>query len=626
MESRIPESRVDEIMERIREEIALRKTSERQSIPTAEPPSHTSSQSPAPSLLSEPPRLPRPLATPALPIRPSDTLHVNDFLGFSDSEFLTHAFHGVFRRPPQPDELARYLELSHVTGLPHLEILGRLRYSEEGKRQAVRIEGLCLRFHLHRLYRSFPRLTYFIKWLHDFILLPNRISALRRDDALLRNRLADQVEILSSATENALQTLVLRIDDRFRRLENKLFELESRIDIIDSAKAGVDSVDPLYVQLTELRNLPQEMVTLREKFARLESTNSPQQSALKEIQRHLDDLGAQVRDDSLLRNRLADEAKNLSSATENAFNTLSALSQEMFTLREKFARLESTNSPQQRALKEIQRHLDDLGAQVRDNKLHVLDQQRRMALLIEEARRRLPKPIETDQLESMARERDHLLDAQYVAFEDRFRGTRADIKQRQSVYIPYIKSLNLDIKKYPALDIGCGRGEWLELLADAAIHARGIDINRVMVQQCRERDLDVEEADCLEFLRRQKAGSLSVLTSFHVVEHLQHDILIEFLDEALRVLRPGGMIILETPNPSNLLVGTSTFFLDPTHHKPINSTALQFLLEARGFCRPKVIYLHPYDPSYRLHGSELAERISDLLYGPQDYAAIGYKA
>ena len=227
----------------------------------------------------------------------------------------------------------------------------------------------------------------------------------------------------------------------------------------------------------------------------------------------------------------------------------------------------------------------------------------------------------------MTTERDHLLDAQYVSFEDRFRGTRADIKSRQRIYLPYLEEGRLELDKYPLVDLGCGRGELLELLAENGIRAKGVDHNRVMLQQCREIGLDVEEGDVVEYLKHQKANSLGALVALHVIEHLdQRTALVRLLDEALRVLRPGALIMLETPNPTNLLVGSCNFYIDPTHRNPVHPDALQFLLEARGFCNIEKLELHPFDSSYRLEGSKLADRVSDLLYGPQDYAVVGYKA
>jgi SAM-dependent methyltransferase len=262
-----------------------------------------------------------------------------------------------------------------------------------------------------------------------------------------------------------------------------------------------------------------------------------------------------------------------------------------------------------------------LGSDLRRN---VLDQERRLGFLLEEARKRLPAPISTAQIESMLTEESHILDAMYASFEDRFRGSRADIKQRQSFYIPYIQEAKAGSASRPVLDLGCGRGEWLELLRDAGLAAQGVDLNRVFLEHCRDMGLNVIEQDALLYLSSLKRDSLGAVTSFHLVEHLPHKTLISLFDEALRVLMPGGLVIFETPNPENLIVGACNFYFDPTHLKPLPAEPLRFMLEARGFVATKIIPLHPLGHFKDLETT--APMLAPLFAGSQDYALIGRKA
>ena len=151
----------------------------------------------------------------------------------------------------------------------------------------------------------------------------------------------------------------------------------------------------------------------------------------------------------------------------------------------------------------------------------------------------------------MLSEEDHVLDAMYATFEDQFRGTREDIKSRQAVYLPIIREANVGTEIAPVIDLGCGRGEWLELLHDQGLLAKGIDLNRIFLLTCRDMDLEVIEEDALTFLRQQKPSSAGAITGFHIIEHLPLKYLISLFDEALRVLQPGGVVIFETPNPEN---------------------------------------------------------------------------
>jgi len=273
----------------------------------------------------------------------------------------------------------------------------------------------------------------------------------------------------------------------------------------------------------------------------------------------------------------------------------------------------------------VSRQSDIRLAQLRNE---VINQNRRVSILLEEARKRLPAPFDQKQLVTITDEEKHALDAVYVSFEDLFRGTRAEIKDRARVYLPFLQERKIGTKRMPILDVGCGRGEWLELLRENKLEARGIDINRVLLKYCKKARLNVAEGDILQYLKAQPARSLGAVTGFHIIEHLPIEILVKVFDETVRVLKPGGLAIFETPNPQNLLVGSHNFYLDLTHRNPLPSLTTQFFLEARGLCDVRVLNLHPYPESAKLRddGTELAKRFNEYFYGPQDYAVIGRKA
>jgi O-antigen chain-terminating methyltransferase len=218
---------------------------------------------------------------------------------------------------------------------------------------------------------------------------------------------------------------------------------------------------------------------------------------------------------------------------------------------------------------------------------------------------------------------DHRLDAFYVAFENVFRGSREDIKVRMRPYLDRLMLSGAGQPSRPILDIGCGRGEWLEILKECHLQAYGIDTNVMMVERARSVGVDVQEADLITHLRDLPDSSRSAVTAFHVVEHLGFGVLVDFLDEALRVLMPGGMLILETPNPENLRVGANTFYNDPTHRNPIPPEPLRFLVDQRGFAEAEIVRLHPFPVEEHLRSNnEDSRRLNALLFGPQDYAII----
>lgn len=211
----------------------------------------------------------------------------------------------------------------------------------------------------------------------------------------------------------------------------------------------------------------------------------------------------------------------------------------------------------------------------------------------------------------------------YRAFEDRYRGSREVIKARLRVYLEFLRPLTGQVGETPkAVDLGCGRGEWLELLVESGFEATGIDLDEGMLAASRERGLMVVRGDALAHLSSLPDDSLAVVSAFHLVEHLPFDALQTLISQSLRVLRPGGLLILETPNSENLVVGTSHFYLDPTHQKPIPHLLLAFLTEYHGFCRHKVLRLQEAAAT----ASSPSPTLWDVLSGASpDYAVVAQK-
>jgi SAM-dependent methyltransferase len=210
----------------------------------------------------------------------------------------------------------------------------------------------------------------------------------------------------------------------------------------------------------------------------------------------------------------------------------------------------------------------------------------------------------------------------YRAFEDKFRGSRELIKSRLEVYCPFIETI---IKIYPesqTVDLGCGRGEWLELMGELGFSAQGVDLDEGMLDACRDIGLKVWLADALEYLKQQPDESQSVVSAFHLVEHIPFDDLQILVEESLRVLKPAGLLILETPNPENIVVGSSSFYLDPTHHNPIPPTLLSFLPEYYGFEKVKILRLQE---SLEVSESKDVSLLNVLNGVSPDYAVIAQK-
>lgn len=255
----------------------------------------------------------------------------------------------------------------------------------------------------------------------------------------------------------------------------------------------------------------------------------------------------------------------------------------------------------------------------------LMQQKRLTTMFLEEARKRLPEPFSQEQLETFVNEDMHLLDAFYVAFEEPFRASRESILNRLKVYLPLIAEAKTGKLESPILDVGCGRGEWLELLQETGYTARGLDINRIMVEQCKARGLEVIEKNALSYLQSLPDSSLGAVTGFHIIEHLPFEDLLKLFGEAARVLQTGGLVIFETPNPENILVGSCNFYYDPTHRNPLPPLTIEYIAQSYGFSRVQILKLNPSEHNIIADNSELAQRFNEYFYGSMDYAVIGFK-
>ena len=211
----------------------------------------------------------------------------------------------------------------------------------------------------------------------------------------------------------------------------------------------------------------------------------------------------------------------------------------------------------------------------------------------------------------------------YRAFEDRFRGSRSLILARLGVYQPFLRPMADAFQTPKALDLGCGRGEWLEVLVNAGFDAAGVDLDEGMLAACQERGLKGQLGDALATLKALPSESLALVSAFHLVEHVPFEVVQGLVQEALRVLMPGGLLVLETPNSENLTVGTSGFYLDPSHMRPLPAALLAFVAEHTGFYRSKILYLQ--EPA-NLHGDSRVGLLDVLSGVSPDYALVAQKS
>lgn len=224
----------------------------------------------------------------------------------------------------------------------------------------------------------------------------------------------------------------------------------------------------------------------------------------------------------------------------------------------------------------------------------------------------------------------------YVAFEDRFRGAPEEIRRRVEEYLPLFSATS------DVVDIGCGRGELLAALGDHGVSARGIDVNQGMVELCRSRGLEVEQADALSYLQGQSDGSIGGIVAIQVVEHFAPAYLVRVLETCFHKMRPGAPLVIETINPACWMAFFETYVRDITHRQPLHPDTLRYLVQASGFSRVDVQFRQPVREADRLRRAtvqttetasplgRLAEAVNDhadklnsRLFSSMDYVVVG---
>ncbi len=306
------------------------------------------------------------------------------------------------------------------------------------------------------------------------------------------------------------------------------------------------------------------------------------------------------------------------------FNThLGNLDHRADTMQQQIDKVEERASELNRRLEMLDRQSDDFSASV-------------AKLLMNKRNEKTPSSrIEKATLPSEASELSHLENdyvlVDYFKFQNHFRGTRSLIRDRQSIYMPYFENCRGQV-----VDIGCGRGEFLQALKQHGVSAFGIDLYPEYVIEGELHGLDIRQGDAIEFLKTtdQRFGGIFCA---QVVEHINFAQLQELCAAAYSALEPDAYFIIETPNPTCLTTYTDSFYVDPTHVKPVHPQMLKYILSEQGFRDVTIIFTEcsrVQEPLPMLRGNgidnieemnDALTRVSDLLFGSQDYAIIARK-
>lgn len=254
------------------------------------------------------------------------------------------------------------------------------------------------------------------------------------------------------------------------------------------------------------------------------------------------------------------------------------------------------------------------------------DLETRLNLLIES----LPGHREpADLKEELHSIREQLSPFQYADFEQRFRGGLEAVRKQLQKYVPLFKGHD------PVLDLGCGRGEFVAMLQEADIQAGGVDLSPSMLREATNLNLPCRHGDILSTLKASERASLGGIFSAQVIEHFDADLLRQVVTESFQVLKPGGLILLETVNPLSLFAFSRIYLLDTTHRSALHPEFMRYLLESSGYRQVEILYgplpegerlalLPPEAPQSSIHNENI-DRLNRLLFGPSIYAIKGIK-
>ncbi|MBA2732999.1 MAG: methyltransferase domain-containing protein [Acidobacteria bacterium] len=504
-----------------------------------------------------------------------DHYHVSDLLQYHDHTFIWNAYRAILKREPDETGLTQFLQMLRSGRFNKIDILATLRFSPEGKARNVQIDGLARRPLLRRLYRV-PVFGYLLEMIVAVARLPVMIRSQRQFES---HTLAQQ-EVLASRLNQLSDTIFQVSGTVFQVMDSFSRELAQGLS---EASQGTSEVSQGLSEISQgLSEVSQEVLEISQGLSEVSQAISEVSQGLSEVSRGSLSVSRQA-------SKVSEEQRKFA---ELQHQQVAGLFRE-----------------QQETVERLKKLKEELKA--------------RLASPQTMAGNNLILPQQMADGKTSADEARARLDNLFALFADEFRGQREVVKEGFRFYLPLLKAAGI---KNDILDIGCGRGEWLELLKEEGFDGRGVEINRVLAEQSRSRGLEVMEEDARAYLRGLPDESLNAVTGFHFIEHLSFETLIEVLDEIARTLRPDGFVIFETPNPKNLVVGACNFYSDPTHLKPLFPETVRFILGNQGFTDVQIEYVNPVGGSPFKDESESSRALDSWFFSPRDFAVIGRRA
>lgn len=508
--------------------------------------------------------------------------YLKDFLQYDDEKFIMRAYQGILKRIPDQEGFKTYLNSLRSKEKSKEEILQELRYSPEGQARKVKIIGLLKK--IKKLESSQPERTSFIMTkedeyhIEDLLALPDK-PFITKVFFLTQGYYPEEKELnryLKSLKENK-KTKIMILKElkrtskgflpkiKIRGLGNyRLRNLLKKIPIIGNLGIYVLIIGTLPRLIRRLQNRVMNSLYLHE-------------SKWDNIHQEILQIQAKLNEFVDWQNGVNERLISLENLFE--FKPLIKEIKNQLLLIKRMITTKADGDELEVAL----HRLKDLKKELSVFKTKV-----------DQWHSQIKVTIDSINPEKMI---NRNMDDIYSDLADKFRGSRNEIKKRLKIHLHEVKRNNsFNEKQDWILDIGCGRGEWLEILKSHNIKAIGIDLNQTQVNFCLKLGLEVFKEEAINYLKNCADNIIGGITGIHLIEHLSFQKLVALLDEIKRVLKPGGLIMLETPNPENLMVGSCNFYLDPTHQNPLPAVLMKFILETKGFINTKIHYLNPDQP------------------------------
>lgn len=621
---------------------------------------------------------------PTFRFQPKSEYVLSELLRFDDMEFIEVAYRALLHREPDVLGLDDYLNALRGGSASKVEILGSIRFSAEGRRCGIHVDGLLLPYKLHQWRRRrlvgpvlgslmavarLPRLALHLQSMEAKAAQQSQQlgMAVNRLARAVEQKLLDVQDSASSETERIVAQSFAAFE-RSLGADGDISPERSHADLSEPTRASASpvgraapGVDPrAFASSVRIAlNLPSPNAE-----AAPHGNGAGASDVVAHVQRAADSIQrgthAQVRaiegaarerllqaqasfnaQLQTLNEQLADLTHRVGETASETSDHITAIKQVLSTKADEanvttvLAAVEELKPTLRGHVETASHALETLAGNVLATRRELMHLQLRLERATEgrstRTRAALSSPIGSAQTDS------HVLDSLYVALEEQFRGSRELISKRCQAYLPHVRSVLERTGGGIVLDIGCGRGEWLGLLREAGIEAHGIDLNELQILDCKAAGFDVRKAEAIGYLRDLPDASLAVATGMHIVEHIPFPSLVTLFDEVFRVLKPGGAAIFETPNPENHDVGACTFYMDPTHLHPLPPALLEFVASARGFEDVEIRWLTEHRPTLEPPAisdpdhpnSEaiqwLLDRTRERLGAASDYAVIGRK-